>query len=678
MHPRYISKSDFPSDLLAEIKLRTIGSKESKIKPDNWGIEKPPSDEGITQDLFVAGKRETFSDLSRRLLSWSEYSKEADDLVHIEKVAAFIPTMKIKSIKEDEKNLLLEVVIHNDRKKSIVDSFIKYLSTLNAEPLLEKRIDVGGLTFIPVRMHSANINSIGEFSFVRAVRRMPTLRPIDSLLRTTSFQPVFPNDESYDPNLFIAIFDGGIPESIIPTLDKWVTLYEPENIEEPTNRGENHGLAVTTAFLFGPMSETKTLPRPICHVDHIRVLDKNSSNGETAVNDVLKRITDHLDNNKGKYKFVNLSLGPKIPMQDDDISAWTASLDERLAGGSMVATVAAGNDGQAETMFGLNRVQPPSDGVNLICVGASDSEESNWNKADYSCIGPGRHPGLIKPDGVIFGGSDSLPFGVLNRNMRIDGVKGTSFSAPYALRAAVSVKAQLGEALKPLSIRALLIHKAEPHEISSREHIGWGRFENDPLRLITCEDDETLIIFQGHLPIKQHLRIPVPMPDLQFKGWTYLTATMLIAPSIDPEYPSCYTKGGVEVTFRPDSQRYRYDKKTEKFSIQPTPKSFFSGKNLYTMSESELREEGCKWETCLKHTQRFRASSLHEPFFDVYYHSRSAGLPVNSIIPIPYSFIIGIKIPNIKDLYNRVFRQYQGILTQIRPQVRIEVPIINI
>ena len=39
MHPRYVSKSDFPQELLEGVGLRPIGSRPTTVKPENWGVK---------------------------------------------------------------------------------------------------------------------------------------------------------------------------------------------------------------------------------------------------------------------------------------------------------------------------------------------------------------------------------------------------------------------------------------------------------------------------------------------------------------------------------------------------------------------------------------------------------------------------------------------------------------
>jgi hypothetical protein len=72
-------------------------------------------------------------------------------------------------------------------------------------------------------------------------------------------------------------------------------------------------------------------------------------------------------------------------------------LDGHLSLGRTLMTVAVGNDGNVDG--GMGRIQPPADAVNALAVGACDSREFMWNRASYSCYGPGRSPGLVKPDG---------------------------------------------------------------------------------------------------------------------------------------------------------------------------------------------------------------------------------------------------------------------------------------
>ena len=191
--------------------------------------------------------------------------------------------------------------------------------------------------------------------------------------------------------------------------------------------------------------------------------------------------------------------------------------------------MAAGNDGHLGA--DENRIQPPSDGVNLLSVGAADQTGATWKRANYSCVGPGRTPGFVKPDGVAFGGCDTRRFGALSLGsvLSAKGTAGTSFASPFVLRSATSVRAQLGPDLSPLAIRGLLIHRADAGS-HKRNEVGWGKFEHDMNRLITCEDNEALVIYQGNLPVGEHLRALIPLPSGSLSGFLFITSTLVIAP----------------------------------------------------------------------------------------------------------------------------------------------------
>jgi hypothetical protein len=263
------------------------------------------------------------------------------------------------------------------------------------------------------------------------------------------------------------------------------------------------------------------------------------------------------------------------------------------------------------------------------------------------------------------------PFTVLGVGGSTLGVEGTSFATPFVLKSAVSVKAQLGGQLRPLAIRALLLHRASGADDAGVD-VGWGQFETSPDRLITCDDDEALVVFQGTLPPGKHLRAPIPVPDDPLTGNVIITATLVIAPDVDPEYPGAYTRTGLDVSFRPNASRVRiYPDGT--VASQAKTRAFFSQRNLYAAPEYELRSDGHKWESCRKASVRVRASSLDKPFFDIKYVHRNQAVPGEPRGAIPYALIISVKVPAVPTLYNKVVRAYSSVLVPLRPRLRLPV-----
>ncbi|WP_342545801.1 S8 family peptidase [Lysinibacillus sp. FSL K6-4013] len=679
LHPRYTSKSDFPNHLFETVGVRAVGGRSKKIVPKSWGIENHPED-AITDEIFVIGSRQDFNNWVSNVSNWAEDFKGSIELTHLENIQAFKVEDKIKFTNDDLNVRLFEFVLHEGNDEKIIKQFEHYAKKNKANVVLEKIKIVGNLAFIPVYATPTCAKQLAQFTYVRVLRSMPQLRTFnpDSQRKFGENKISLPEEEEIEPNMKVAVFDGGIPKN--SPIMQWVNLIEPDGIGPEDEEFLEHGLGVTSAVLFGSIDpKTEVVSRPICKVDHIRVLDQNTgTNGDFELYDVLERILSTLDEAKRlntPYDFINLSLGPNIPVEDDEINIWTASLDERLVGNESFVTVAAGNSGEGDPVLGLNRIQPPSDAVNVITVGSCDTDGVKWERAGYSSIGPGRCPGIIKPDGLVFGGSSKKPFIVLapSDEPTLVGTDGTSFAAPSLLRSAVAVRAQLGNDFSSLANRALFIHKAERDPKSHKiEEVGWGRFETNFNKLITCEDDEAIVIFQGELPVGEHLRAPIPMPDGELSGMITVSATLVISPEIDPSYPNTYTRAGLEITFRPNSQKHKLNE-NGRFSEHPESKSFFNRKGIFGSAELDLREDGHKWEPCLKAKWTFRSSTLVDPFFDIYYHHRDKGQALKDPKPIPYALVISMKAPRVKDFYNKVVRTYSNILIPLRPRTQIQI-----
>lgn len=671
MHPRYISKSDFPEDLLVNAGLSAIGSRLRRIKPENWGTKKP-LETGLAEDIFVAGQRQAFVRWRREIESWDAKRPGAVDLQHLEDIFAFQGSQKLFGLPEHEDDTWFEIVLHNFADESIVEAFAAYASRVGMDPLMARRRDVKELTFVPVKGRASAVRALADFSFVRVARAMPALRTMrPEIARSLGTNRLkLPEGPAHDTSFRAVIFDGGIPPTV--DLSRWVSEIEPAGIGAPSADYQEHGLAVTSALLFGSVAGSNDLTAPVCPVDHVRVLDEQASQPSLEYIDVLDRIMDFLESHGSEYQFFNISLGPAMPLEDGEVTQWTSRLDDWLSRNAALTTVAAGNAGEYSE-DGMNRVQPPGDGVNVLCVGACNSQLPDWSRATYSCVGPGRTPGLVKPDGVAFGGSPGEPFGVLDSRQRLAGITGTSFAAPSVLRAAVAVKAQLGTGLDPLAIRALLIHRAEATfgEATTPREVGWGRFLSHPLELVTCEDCEALVVYQGDLPAGEYLRVPVPMPDEPLDGMVTIRATLAMAPPVDPHHAGAYTRSGVMAIFRPDSRRYSFN--DGKQSMHPKSESFFSIRNMYAAGEYELREDGQKWEPCIRSERRKAGSKIHRPCFDIEYHQREAARAATVSQTIRFAMVVSVNAPKVPNLYDRIVRAYANVLVPIQPKLRLPV-----
>lgn len=676
LHPEYIAKTYHPAELLRSLGLTAVGSRARKIKPERKSKDRVP-EETTTTELFVIGKRNAFRNWANEMSNWSELSSGAKEIVEIEEINFPSADNKIKNIQPNHNRIVYEVVLHLDEESSehrYLELFKVYLENIGINAIFERRFYSGRLCFLELEASSDAAKDIATFSLVRVIREMPKLRLLRPSVRSAAYDKgaslILPSLGAVGPQIKTAIFDGGIPDG--HPICKWATPIDIIGVGPAEPELLEHGVSVTSAFLFGHIDPKKAISQPYSFVDHYRVLDSEPGQNPYELYEVLARIDDVLSTKK--YDFINLSLGPSVPIDDDEIHSWTAILDNYLCDGLTLATIAVGNDGEGDPLINANRVQVPADCVNALSIGACDVPDTNWQRAGYSSIGPGRSPGIIKPDLVDFGGSIHRPFLTLDS---VDGTKllptgGTSFSAPSVLRLASGVRAHFGTSLNALAIRTLLVHSAEDADIPKFE-IGWGRVARDLEDIVTCENHVMRVVFQGKITASKFMRAPVPLPIGALAGMIKIKATLCYATSVDPHHPGNYTRSGLEVTFRPNKNIRRKVNVGETSPLHAKSKSFFGKTKKAFQTEEELRSDAWKWENCLHAENRYMGKGLNEPVFDIHYNARSEGHNDSRNQELHYALIITVEAPKINDFYDQVVRRYATQLEQLQPIIDIPV-----
>ena len=673
LHPRYVSKSDHPQKFFESQDLVAVGSKPKHIKPDNWGTKKVPDNASLTDVYYI---KSSISNLNHFLHTIDELPED-----ELNKTICYFERLDIDSSEEkfqgnieefkDKNEVLMECVIHNGTSENILSGFFSYLSTLDKSINFEvgKVRTVGQLGFVPIVTDKRNIAAIGKFSFLRVFRKMPDLRPFrPSLARNLQDQlSDLPNDVLFE-NFKALIFDGGLPQGL--GLPNYINYEEIEGIGAATDELTQHGLAVTSAYLFGHIHDITAL-RPISNVTHVRVLGEKHFNPVTIddieLYDVIDSMVEYME--KENPDLVNISLGPDCSVDDNEVTYWTAKLDSYAAKKDILITVAAGNNGNSSELGGLNRVQIPSDGVNILSVGAASSTDNNWERASYSAMGPGRNPGIVKPDVLAFGGSENNFFKVLelhNGHLVINKQQGTSFAAPLVMRSAAYIKGNFGSNVTNMALRAILIHQSDMKNFT-HEDVGWGKCHDDLNYAITCNDYEVTVIYQDELAVGSFTRLPLPIDNINFEGNVTIKSTIVSRTGIDPEYAAAYTKNGFEVAFRPNQENINDG------SEHPKTKPFFPQDKVSQSSEYTMKSQGAKWECVRKDEKTFRATSLLNPVFDLTSHHRSQGQDETEKQPIEFVCVITIKCEKLNDLYNEVVRNYRGILNPLTPQQTIQI-----
>ena len=656
LHPAYLAKSYFPGELFDQFELRIVGSRFEELIPQRVlnGNENIPVK---TLELFVAGSRKRIQMLAARL-----QDPELFRFVRtIERIRTFRPHERIigdsASLKDAK---IFELVLHSDRfDDSIVRAFASLAENYGAESIVKKRIQTAGLCFIPLRVDSAEtLDHLEPFSFLRLIRKMPRLRGISRNIDVTSV----PIDIRLPPCPSVvrkaAVFDVGCETS--PQLNGWVRGY---SLPKRLPGSVLHGTMVNSALLFGPIKQNQALD-PVCPVDSYQVIDPNDTTNEFELYEALERICQILDTRD--YEFVNISIGPDLPISDNEVHAWTAKLDEKLASGRMLMSVAVGNNGEMDEPSGNARIEVPGDSVNALSVGAStDSGDSLiWDKASYSAIGPGRMPGRRKPDVLDFGGCPNNPFGVIDPvGNRLCFEMGTSFAAPNALRKCISLRQKYPE-LKPLAIKAIMIHSAIGHgdDHSFNKH-GYGALPATLDNYVVCADDEMTVVYQGRLEPRKYVKAIIPVPD-GLTGKITIKATLCYATGVDSETPGNYTRSAIEVKLRPSFTKMTKD------ANRPQTRPFF-GSSQYSTEES-LREYG-KWDTVMQgNTTLVADKNIERPFFEMHYIAREGVKYSCEAGVIPYALVVTVKAPKSPNLYESVVLQYQD---RIKPLIEVEAPL---
>jgi hypothetical protein len=675
MNPEYIAKSYFPSDLLRSVGLETVGSRARKMKPEKRSKDREP-EEAVTTELFVMGERPSFKRWAEAFPTLAEEMPGAFQITTIEEISFPAAAEKVKGNNEATEQTVYEVVLHVDEENSegrYLNKFKSYLQKEKLNPVFERRFYAGGLCFLEMAASSDQAEYIAQFTLVRVVRKMPSLRLLRPAIRTGGIDKTLPialpDFKPLDPTIKVAIFDGGIPDT--HPICQWATPYDTQNIGASEPELLEHGVGVTSAFLFGHIDPTKPIQQPYSYVDHYRVLDNLPGQNPYELYEVLERIMNVLKTSN--YAFINLSLGPSLPIDDDDVHAWTAVLDQHLSNGLTLATIAVGNDGEGDPSINANRVQVPADCVNALGIGACDVPDNNWVRAEYSSVGPGRSPGIVKPDLVDFAGSIQRPFLTLDYQ---DGSKlfptgGTSFAAPSVMRMGVGIRAHFGNSLNALAIRTLLVHSAEASEIPKVE-IGWGRIARLLDDIAVCEDHVMRVVYQGKITASKFIRVPIPLPSGELQGTVTIKATLCYATEVDPHHPGNYTRSGLVPIFRPNKDKKRVVE-GKGLSIHANSKSFFTKEQKSFQTEDELRRDAWKWENCVHAENRFKGRSLKEPTFDIHYNARSEGHNDLRTREMQYALVITVKAPKITDLYDQVVRKYATQLEQLLPVIDIPI-----
>lgn len=658
LHPRYLAKSYHPSALLSVAGLSLVGSKPIRINTS----DNPEIGQRISKTLLVAGNRHSLEHLDSLLqepVIPPNRNTGIGDIVKIEQIDNY--RFEDKYHDAPHHNEWYELVLHQldeNLSPNNIQGFLAFAEKLGVNVEEDVNFQSNNLLYLPVHGSDKAVKQLAEYTSVRALRPMPRLElePIVGATRSVIKPIKLPEPPDTPAQLNVAVLDGGLPPDspIMP----WVNYIKANPTANDDPRTLAHGLGVCSALVFGNLATDQQPLRT--RITAVRVLDSETMYDDPiGLYKTLYNIESVLESYP--FQYVNLSLGPDLPIEDDDVSAWTSVLDALLSSREMLLSVAVGNNGAMDGESGNNRIEPPSDAVNALGVGACDSESGYWKRAPYSAVGPGRSPGIVKPDLVAFGGAEGNEFMVLGaESSPIETpVMGTSFAAPIALRQAIRIREICGPEITPLVAKTLLIHSAERRRDDDQREVGWGKVPTDATEIVTTSDNRALIIYNGRIKPGKIVRATIPVPRHLNDGNMEIAATFSFISKVDPQSPDSYTRSALEVTFRRNADSIDQGRRTPK----STP--FFSAKGISSLysTEAEQRSDQGKWETVLHAEKRFRASSLVKPVFDIHYNAREEGGGTHTQDELEYALAITLFAQGIRNLPQIILNEYPQLIS---------------
>ena len=700
LHPDAQAKSYEPELLFDDIpEVRKVGSRAYRVRLDDVAetqrvLKKKESDTEETTGrlVFVQSTPQGFRRFIQQLdRSDSNVRKVVQDEIRcIERFDTLSVDEQIVGFDSKWKEGRVELVLHPSRLPG--DRQLKFVFELFDEVgISQEKTQVRpypvGPTFVSCRVNRDSLMALEGANPLRTVHPL-IFGGITDLRHAASAPAPKPTGSTTRSTIKVGMFDGGV-DTTVPLLRGHVEVDASLEIKTPERPDFiAHGTAVAGVLLHGQLNGLKAADRvrtPPVSVVSIRALPTSD-----PYDIDLYEAIDVVENavpNRSDIKVFNLSFGPRGPIRDDAISRFTYVLDALAVTHKVGFFVAVGNDGE---VAGQNRIQAPSDLVHGLGVGAFAMNGEEPVHAAYSCRGPGRECGKIKPDLAAFGGDENGPMHLVGTTHGEKVLQwGTSFACPIAARLGAQAST-IFERSSALLARALLIHTAI-HPDGSPDHLlGHGCILPDIGEVLACEDQTVTVVFQGDILPSSIVKLPIPWPTgKSIPGKVQVTWTVGALAPIEPNHPDDYTCGCLEDTFYPHSRKFYFSPpkgspaKAKKKSLNVDSDAAEVAKLKaagWQQSSFPLTESGndyademerrldCKWEPVVRRSVSKLAKNLHDPFLTLHAlgrHGTKERFDYVAIVTLRAESFVG-------DLYSEI-RQRLPVLSPIRVRTEAEI-----
>ncbi|MDP9366881.1 MAG: hypothetical protein M3Q03_01165 [Chloroflexota bacterium] len=322
--PNYIAASQFPAALLAQIGAVPVGSRADRGTHVTRSGERETGARRLILAVDDSGLDELATLVDRGGRGRTE-RQAFDEIRKLDEVSLPAPERIIQgSLEPSAEATTWEAVLNpaasmgqepeplDEETLSKWFALVERLGGLVYRDFVRR---VGGLTFTPVRISADVAPEVVRFNPLRAIRPMPGIRPLPPVGLRSQQRAQAPDNAAPVSDVHkVAVFDGGIdmsgrssPFFPVPSIDL--------TPEPPHQVALAHGTGVTGATMYGLLHPGDKAGPPPLPVDSYRVFPSPFVPGDLEAYWVLDRIKDTVVN--GGYRIVNLSLGPRLAVEDD-------------------------------------------------------------------------------------------------------------------------------------------------------------------------------------------------------------------------------------------------------------------------------------------------------------------------------------------------------------------------
>ncbi|AOX45314.1 S8 family peptidase [Microbacterium sp. BH-3-3-3] len=695
----YLAISYFPASLVSRLKFKPLGS---RIVQDGVHRSQTKGDtESVTKSYLFsvdAGGIDEMVELLDGTTTGARSNKALEEVRQFTRITVAAPYVGEPDDDGLKELLPFEAVLHPDPDTSTLmersgaspttlEKFVKLVEANGGRVHADFNDVVDGLTFVALDLPASAVDDVTAFNPLRSLSPTPRIE-----LATAPGADIA--DAVLDPAAApvpglpeVVVFDGGVQTDSGVFHDHVVYV-------DLTGLGFTpgplaHGSAVTACVLFGQLTPGEPLPPAAASVKHYQVVEGPDTDS-SEYPWLLRQIRTVVE--RDKPALVNLSLGPRVPIDDREPHRWTAVLDKLARETGTLFITAAGNDGHRDRAANLHRVQVPGDMVNGLCVGAFVPTDAGWDATDYSGRGPGRPGSRVQPAVVAFGGdviSPRFPRLRADGQLLLDG-HGTSYAAPLVTHLAAELTRELGPRADAPTLRALIVHSATRlpgHDVLA---VGYGRIVTDVNKILQCGPGQVTAIYQGSIARDEVRSFALPHPTGLTTGNFDVRWTLAFTTGTDSAEAGDYTNAGLETTFRPHALKHTFANgrttKTRNIETQAEeiaallaegyrpsryPESFSAPSDF--APETALRDHG-KWESISRWQFTKQGRSLHKPTIDISHVTRENGRLTTGTDEIEFSLIVTISAHADVPLYALAEVQYP-VLTALPIQVETSVDV---